>query len=91
MFAITNAADFLAFVQTNLAAVDEDIADTGRALNCILSAYHLHEWVWARSLKDRAPLQLGGKTVRTKQDFVAWVETACDRVPASGVTAVWPS
>jgi hypothetical protein len=45
------------------------------ALNCILTAYHLHEWVWGGWVKSDAKLQatLG---VKTKKDFLAWIDRA---------------
>lgn len=77
MFAITNAEEFFAKVRADLAALEEKIDDSGRAMNCILSAYHLHEWVWARLLKASTPRTLGNMVVNDKSSFVAWLETAC--------------
>ena len=57
MFAIADAFAFFTHAKQNLAALEEDIANSSRAMNCILSAYHLHEWVWAHSLKRVAPVQ----------------------------------
>jgi hypothetical protein len=57
--------------------VNDDIADAGRAMNCILSAYHLHEWIWARSFKDTRPLILDGVTIHEKKDFVNWLSMNC--------------
>jgi hypothetical protein len=51
MFDITTCRDF----HRKLKADSEDFAkeqDSGRlALNCIITAYHLHEWVWGDWLK----------------------------------------
>jgi hypothetical protein len=77
MFAITNAAEFFAKVKDDFAALEEKIDDSGRAMNCILSAYHLHEWVWAHLLKATTPRTLGSAMVNDKSSFVAWLETAC--------------
>jgi len=54
MFAITNAAEFFAKVKDDLAALEEKIDDSGRAMNCILSAFHLHEWVGPLAESDGA-------------------------------------
>lgn len=49
---------------------------TRLALNCILTAYHLHEWVWAGWLKAEHSVwrTLG---VRDKLSFVAWIKGEC--------------
>ena len=77
MFAITNASEFFAKVKEDLASLEEKIDDSGRAMNCILSAYHLHEWVWAHTLKGVSPIKLDAVMVRDKSSFIAWLETAC--------------
>lgn len=77
MFAITNATEFFAKVKQDLATLEDKIDNSGRAMNCILSAYHLHEWVWAHLLKPTTPRKLGNLMVKDKSSFVAWLETAC--------------
>jgi hypothetical protein len=77
MFAITNATEFFTKVKQDHAALEEQIDDSGRAMNCILSAYHLHEWVWAHSLKPTMPRKLGNLIVKDKSSFVGWLEAAC--------------
>ncbi len=77
MFSITNATEFFAKVRADLAALEEKIDESGRAMNCILSAYHLHEWVWAHLVKATTPRTLGNMVVNDKSSFVAWLETAC--------------
>jgi hypothetical protein len=77
MFSIETPTDFFRKVEKNLEALDRDIADAGLALNCVPSSYHLHEWVWARWLKDKAPCKLDGTIIRDKRDFVAWLEKNC--------------
>jgi len=46
-------------------------------MNSILSCYRLHEWVWARWLKANAPRYLSGNLIKSKSDFVAWLEINC--------------
>ena len=76
MFDITTCRDFY----RKLKADSEDFAkeqDSGRlALNCIITAYHLHEWVWGDWLKTdyAAWKQLG---IKDKDSFVAWIEREC--------------
>jgi hypothetical protein len=81
VFAITNAREFFAKVKDDLAALEEKIDDSGHAMNCILSAYHLHEWVWAHLLKAMAPRKLGNVMVDDRSSFVAWLETTCPHFP----------
>jgi hypothetical protein len=42
-------------------------------MNCILAAYHIPEWVWARWLKPVSPVHLRGTVIRHKRDFVKWL------------------
>jgi hypothetical protein len=73
MFAIETATEFLEKVKSDLASLEADIADLGRAMNCILSGYHLHEWVWAHWLKAEAPRLIRGTMIRSRSDFVEWL------------------
>jgi hypothetical protein len=76
MFDITTCRDF----HKKLKADFEDFAkqqDSARlALNCIITAYHLHEWVWGDRLKTdyAAWKELG---IRDKESFVGWIEREC--------------
>jgi len=60
MFAIVTASDFLAKLREDLRQLQGQIDDSGLAMNCILSACHIHEWVWARWLKSAAPITIRG-------------------------------
>lgn len=77
MFSITSARDFFNKVTDDLALVQMDNANVSCALNCMLSSYHLHEWVWAKWLKPLTPRQIDGTIIRSQQDFIAWLETHC--------------
>jgi hypothetical protein len=87
MFGVTSAYRFFEKVRGDHGRVEADISDPGAALNCILSLYHLHEWVWARWLKRRSDVQatLGirkGKGTacgsrRNKGTFIAWLDANC--------------
>jgi len=77
MFGITSASRYFEKVRADYARVEADGADPDAALNCILSLYHLHEWVWASWLKQRpaALLRLGiRKDIRS---FKAWLDANC--------------
>ncbi len=77
MFAITTAPDFFLKFKDDFLAFDADIANSGLAMNSILSSYHIHEWVWARWLKTAAPKKIGDTMIRDKSSFVAWLESSC--------------
>lgn len=73
MFDIITARDFYAMLVEDF---DDFIAEphsVRRALHCAITAYHMHDWVWADWLKDddqlRSSLGIGNK----KADFAAWL------------------
>jgi hypothetical protein len=43
IFAIVTASDFYAKTQEDVRQLNEQIDDSARAMNAILSTYHLHE------------------------------------------------
>jgi hypothetical protein len=76
MFDIADSAQFYRMV---VADYDEFIAEqhsARRALHCAISAYHLHEWVWADWLKNDKTMQNHFK-VHTRNEFLAWVMKHC--------------
>lgn len=77
MFSIVTATDFLRKVEQDWKMLEADFANPGLAINCILSSYHLHEWLWARQLKDKNPRKLNEQVLRDKDAFVAWLEANC--------------
>ncbi|MEN5168332.1 hypothetical protein ABE444_02060 [Brevundimonas pondensis] len=74
MFGITTAKDFRSKASRDNAALQSDIANADYAINAVLSAYHLHEWVWGRSLKASSPISVRGTMLREKKDWVAWLD-----------------
>ena len=76
MFGITSGEDFFQKVCADHERLAEDIADPRAAMNCILSLYHLHEWVWACCLKDNRAVRepLG---IHRKKEFCEWLEKNC--------------
>ena len=81
MFGITSTYRFYVKVRENYARVEANIDDPGAAIDCVLSLYHLHEWVWARWLKQRPDIQTTLGISRNKGQFVAWLDTNCPRFP----------
>jgi hypothetical protein len=70
IFDIANSRDFLWKLEADF---DEFMKEPGSgrlALNCALTAYHLHEWVWGDWLKAQ-------KIFKNKDAFLAWIDTAC--------------
>ena len=77
MFGITSAYRFFEKVRVDYDRVADDIANPGAALNCTLSLYHLHEWVWARWLKQRPDVRANLGIRRDKREFIAWLDEKC--------------
>jgi hypothetical protein len=59
----------------------EDCLSSRHAINAIMTAYHLHEWVWKAYLKQRSDLhaafQLKPGEKALCLQFKSWLETAC--------------
>lgn len=77
MFGITTAASFFDKVRADHAELVRDTASPGAAMNCILSLYHLHEWVWSRWLKGRFDAQAALRIRNDKNEFVRWLDGNC--------------
>lgn len=76
MFNITTYRDFHGKLQADFEDFAKEQDSARLALNCIITAYHLHEWVWGDWLKSNyaAWQELG---IRDKVSFVAWIEREC--------------
>jgi hypothetical protein len=77
VFAITNAKEYREKVEEDLAELASDIANSSRAMNATISLYHLHEWLWAHTLKPKKPVTLGTSTITSKKQFVSWLDLNC--------------
>jgi hypothetical protein len=73
MFDIKNSADLYKKLLADSDDLHQDPSSARHAINCILTAYHLHEWVWADWLKKDHVTQskLG---IRNKASFSNWLE-----------------
>lgn len=80
MFGLTTSRDFLDKLEAEFSDFTADPGSGRHALNCALTAFHLHEWVWADWLKrDHAVKgQLG---IKTKKDFLGWIDRSCPWFP----------
>ena len=77
VFAITNAKEFREKVEEDLDELAKDIANSSRAMNATISTYHLHEWLWGHVLKPKKPVTLGASIIRSKDEFVSWLDHNC--------------
>jgi hypothetical protein len=76
MFDIVTSRDYLAKLEADFADFMKEPGSEQRAVNCAITAFHLHEWVWTDWLKaDSARRQFFGAA--TKGDFVAAIVRAC--------------
>jgi hypothetical protein len=73
MFNIRNSRDFYEKLLQEFAELQDNPSSARAAINCAISAYHLHEWVWGDWLKnDYATWKKLG--IRDKESFLAWID-----------------
>jgi hypothetical protein len=76
MFDIITARDFLSKLEAEYADFKAQPASARHALNCTITAYHLHEWVWGDWLKgDYATWRR--LSVRDIKSFEEWLDREC--------------
>jgi len=73
MFDITSSKDFYRKLVADYDDFMSDQTSSRLAMNCIITAYHLHEWVWGDWVKGDKALQ-GVLGVSDKKSFVAWID-----------------
>ena len=73
MFGITTADDFFAKLEADYGDFKAQPDSARLALNCIITAFHLHEWVWGRWLKSDtdAKQKIG---IASMESFRAWLD-----------------
>ena len=79
MFGMTTSRDFL----WKLEALDDFMKEPRSArlaVNCALTAYHLHDWVWREWLKNDKTTRQALGTGKHKREFLAWIDRACPMV-----------
>ena len=73
MFDITNSLGFYKKLLADVADLQEHPDSARLAVNCAVTAYHLHEWVWGDWLKtDHAAWKKLG--IRDKKGFLDWLD-----------------
>jgi hypothetical protein len=76
MFDIITSHDFLEKLEADFDDFMKEPHSARHALNCAITAYHLHEWVWGDWLKtDYTTRRALG--IRDKHSFLAWIDKAC--------------
>jgi hypothetical protein len=76
MFDITTSRDFLAKLEADFADYMKEQESARLALNCAITAYHIHEWVWGDWLKTDYVVwkKLG---IRDLDSFLSWIDQEC--------------
>jgi hypothetical protein len=73
MFDINNSKDFYAKLVADFDDYMQNLDSARHAVNCAITAYHVHDWVWNDFLKGdsatRAKMGIGKK----KASFVNWI------------------
>jgi hypothetical protein len=73
MFTIQTSRDFYEKLLAEFADFQREPASARFAINCAITAYHMHEWIWGDWLKkdSSAKAKLG---IADLKAFVAWIE-----------------
>jgi hypothetical protein len=75
MFDISTSRDFHAKLKADFDDLMKQPDSARLAVNCIITAFHLHEWVWGDWLKtDHATWKKLG--IRDKESFLEWLYRA---------------
>jgi hypothetical protein len=77
MFSIETSRDFLAKLEADFADYAREPGSGRLALNCAMTAYHMHEWVWGDWLKNDEETRKTLGISKSKGSFVSWIEKAC--------------
>lgn len=74
VFSIRNSRDFYQKLLQEFDDFRRDNLSARHAINCAVTAYHMHEWVWGDWLKKNtvAKAKLG---ISDKDSFLAWIDT----------------
>lgn len=77
MFDINTSRDFLGIVEANFADFEKEPGSSRLAINCALTAYHLHEWVWNDWLKNDDETRKLLRIDKEKDAFLRWIDCHC--------------
>lgn len=77
IFGIGTARDFLDKLEADFADYEKEQGSGRLALNCAMTAYHLHEWVWSDWLKNSGGVCSDLGIRNGKNGFLAWIDSVC--------------
>lgn len=73
MFDIVTARDFYAMLVEDFDDFMSEPHSARRAMHCAITAYHIHDWIWADWLKDDDQLRVALGIGNKKGDFASWL------------------
>lgn len=76
IFGMNNSRDFLSKLEGDFSDWEKEPGSSRLALNCVLTAYHMHDWVWNDWVKEDASL-LSKLGVHDKSSFQKWLLSNC--------------
>ncbi len=77
MFEIKTARDFLKKAQQDLLELQKDNTNGGKAINAILSLYHVREWLWSNHLVPTKTVSIRGASIKNESDFIKFLNATC--------------
>ena len=76
MFDVTDSESFYGMLVEDFEEFLSEQHSARRALHCAISAYHLHEWMWADWLKHDKATQ-ARLNVHDRNSFLSWICQHC--------------
>ncbi len=64
-------------LEADFADLTENPSSARHALNCIITAYHLHEWVWGDWLENDEETRKALSVAKSRESFLAYIQHAC--------------
>ncbi|HEY5063718.1 MAG TPA: hypothetical protein VIJ04_02645 [Xanthobacteraceae bacterium] len=74
MFDIRNSRDFYAKLLADFDDFMENQESARHAMNCAITAHHMHDWVWSDYLKSDEGIRNNMGIPKDKGDFSRWID-----------------
>jgi hypothetical protein len=74
MFDINNSRDFYAKLLADFDDFMENADSARHAMNCAITAHHMHDWVWNDYLKNDAETRQRMGIKKEKDAFLRWID-----------------
>lgn len=74
MFDIKNSRDFYVKLLADFDDLMENQDSTRHAMNCAITAHHMHDWIWNDYLKTDETTRRKMGISKDKNDFIKWVD-----------------